>query len=310
MRNFRDGARKKPPCPFPAKAKDLDVLIFIKPAQLPLKPEIEKHARKVFHRANTVCPEDLDQLEKTASRAAGSFNLIMAAGGDGTLNRIVNALDTAKCGIAVIALGSGNDFARNFHNPGQLRDKLTMFEGAEWRAVDLCKAGPYYYINSGGIGLDAATLATREKSRGKFLRDYNIAFLRTLPRLSALECRASLDGADVSGRYLWALAMNNREIGGGMLAAPDARIDDGLFDVLLVGDIPKIRLGVLLPLIHKGTHVRHPAVKYVQGKSLSIELPGAIKHLALDGELYFTSESKIEFRVLPGAAWVFGAFVR
>lgn len=293
-------------CPFPENAAELDALVIIKHTQIFHKQSIEQYASRVFRKASVVCPESLKHLEETAARASKSFNLILVGGGDGTLNRVIQKIDFNEAGIAVAALGSGNDFARNFQSAKSLAGKFEAFKTARWQKVDLIRIGSYLFHNSGGVGLDAATLKTREQAKSKFGRDYNVAFLKTLARLKPLVAEIEINEARLSGRYLWALAMNNRWIGGGMLAAPSAKIDDGLLDCLLVGEVSKFKLVALLPQIYSGAHVNNQAVDYIQARAMTVRLAEPPGNIALDGELYPWDKHELKFEIVPKAVWVFG----
>lgn len=307
MMEGRDVERE---CPFPGSASELDVLFFISPDELFNKRSLENVARKVFGRVDVICPKSLEHLKEIAGRSAGRYHAILVGGGDGTLNRVVNSIDLERIGVMVVPLGSGNDFARNFRF-GRSRAKLfSSFTNATWQRVDLLKAGKILFHNSGGIGLDAETLRTRERSRGRFLRNYNVAFLRTLPGLKAPRFKVTLDGGDYSGDYLWIVVMNSPWIGGGMLVCPDARFDDGVLDVVLLRDMPKMKLALLLPLIYSGRHTNHSGVACLKGRQLDVECEGGIERIALDGELYRVSGSEVKFTVIEKALWVFGTPAR
>jgi diacylglycerol kinase (ATP) len=296
-------------CPFPSNPREIACLLVIKPSQLFFKDKFEAAARKVFARCDVICPDDLTHLARVVEKAAKSYQLLLAGGGDGTLNRALQSLDRERLGAGVVALGSGNDFARNFdQRGGGIAGRFAAFADGEWRRVDLVRAGGILYHNSGGFGLDAETLATRERSSGKLARNYGVAFLRTIPRLKPMRCRLTLDGRAVEGDYLWVLAMNNPWIGGGMLAAPRARFDDGLLDIVLVRNITKLRLAALFPLVYAGKHTKHPAVACMQGRMLDVECDAPIGNLALDGELYRCEDSRITFTVEERCVWFFGAF--
>jgi diacylglycerol kinase (ATP) len=291
---------------FPKDAKEMRSLLIIKPSQIFFKGHFEAEARKFFKRCDVICPDNLDHLAKVVELASKSYDLLLVGGGDGTLNRVIQNLNREEIGIGVIALGSGNDFARNFKKAGATSSRFGVFESASWLKVDLIRVNEHVFHNSGGIGLDAETLDTRENSHGKFLRHYGIAFLRTLPRLKKLKCRIELDKERFDGDYLWALVINNPWIGGGMLAAPKATFIDGLFDILLVKNTPKLKLAALFPLIYSGRHITNPLVVYRQSKSLNIETEVPITKLALDGELYTISENNLKFEIMERALWVFG----
>ena len=295
-------------CPFPSNPREIACLLVIKPSQIFFKDKFEAAARKVFRRCDVICPDGLTHLARVVEKAATSYQLLLVGGGDGTLNRALQSLDRGAIGAGIVALGSGNDFARNFDQGGGIAGKFGAFERGEWRRLDLLRGGGLLYHNSGGFGLDAETLATRERSTGKLARNYGVAFLRTIPRLKPVRCRIALDGKALDGDYLWILAMNNPWIGGGMYAAPSARFDDGLLDVVLVKNIPKLKLATLFPLIYSGRHTTHPAVVCAQGRRLDVECDAAVGNLALDGELYRHEDSRIAFTVEEKCVWVFGAF--
>lgn len=304
--NGQIGGGEPDSAPFSVRASEIRALVLIKPNQILAKEAIEKCASQFFRKASVVCPESLESLNQTSAKAHKSFDLVVVGGGDGTLNRVIQNIDFGEIGVAVAALGSGNDFARNFKSGRNIFAKFAAFDSAVWQKVDLIRAGTFLFHNSGGVGLDAATLVTRERAISKLGRDYNVAFLRTLSRLRPFAAEITISGEKFAGEYLWALAMNNRWIGGGMSAAPNAKIDDGLLDALLVVNISKLKLAGLFPQIYSGTHIRNPAVSYRQSVDMSISFKYAPEHIALDGEIYPWKERYLEFKVLPNSMWVFG----
>ncbi len=302
----QNGVQSMERAPFPSKASELRALVLIKPSQIFSKETIEKSASSVFKKASVICPDSLDALKQVSARAHKSFDVIVVGGGDGTLNRVIQCLDFSEIGVAVAALGSGNDFARNFKSGVSIQKKFAAFDNAIWHKIDLIRAGDFVFHNSGGVGLDAATLVTRERANTKFGRDYNVAFLRTLVRLKPFSAEICIDGKTAPGEFLWALAMNNRWIGGGMSAAPEAKIDDGLLDVILVENISKLKLAGLFPQIYSASHIKNPAVTYRQSDEMIVRFEKEPRHIALDGEIYSWNSRVLEFKTMPKAMWVFG----
>jgi diacylglycerol kinase (ATP) len=258
--------------------------------------------------------------ERLASAAADlGHDRVVAVGGDGTVQEVLNGLMAARVGpdggppaLGIVPGGSGNDLSRSLGLPRDPVLALQAALGEATRSLDVGRAtngdGVRHFAAAGGVGFDAQVAATMAGRPHRWQRGAVGYLLATLNQLRGyhnreLRIRLTTDtGArEVDGRFLFVCFANGAFYGGGMQIAPDARTDDGWLDVCLVGDIS--RLGALreLPGIYQARHVRHPLVEIVRARGLRIEGDGtSLAHL--DGEPF--GKVPVEVDLLPGAVFV------
>ena len=233
------------------------------------------------------------EAEDVAARAASDgTERVIAVGGDGTVQEVVNGLmaaATGSAGMGIMPVGTGNDLARSLGLPRQPADAWSVAVGIQTRRIDVARAsgpsGARWFASAGGIGFDAqvaAAMATRSGwQRGA--AGYLVTTLSELRRFSNRRVRLTID--DDTGEYavLFVAIANGAYYGGGMRIAPDAATDDGALDVCIVGDITRMAAIRQLPNLYRGTHVNHPAVAVTRARRVRIEGgPETLAHL--DGE--------------------------
>jgi diacylglycerol kinase (ATP) len=170
------------------------------------------------------------------------------------------------------------------------------------RAVDVgrlqAQGQTWHFLNIVGMGFiaDIATTAARLKWLGNSA--YTLAVLLRLPWLKAQTLTLDIDGTSVVREGVFVEVANSSYTGADFLIAPNARVDDGLLDVVLLKRISRVGLLRLFRTVHDGSHVRHPQVEYLQARSITVteHVPGP---LVPDGEILGTSPAK--FECLPGA---------
>jgi diacylglycerol kinase (ATP) len=155
-------------------------------------------------------------------------------------------------------------------------------------------------INSSGFGVDTETLRVRHQSKGLARRNYLVAFLIVLSRLKPIVAEIDCDGEAISGSFCWVLAMNSPRIGGGTRITPDASIEDGLLDVLLVKEMSKLNMLRFMPSAVRGRHLHMPWCIYRQARRLSVRAADSVEYIALDGEEYYWGKRDVEFSCIPG----------
>lgn len=261
-----------------------------------IQSELAVHLPKV----ECVAPASLEELHQVVKQSAGTAELVIAVGGDGTLHQVLNAFDPARQILGTLPMGTGNDFARQIDFSGVLADRVFLLSTLAPRPTDFGTVAGMRYINSAGIGLDSATLAYRQRMNRVLARNYTLAFCCTLAGMQPVEGTVRAGGFERRGRFWWLLAMNNQHIGGGTLIAPEARIDDGKLDMLLVDRISKPGLLALMPKALKGNHLHRLGVYYRQSTRVKLTLDQPERWLALDGELYPFDAQELEFVCQPG----------
>ncbi len=254
-------------------------------------------------------PEHLRELSRQA--AAGGAALLVAVGGDGTVNEVVNGLaaaGTTAAELAVIPRGTGVDFVRTFDIPTKLDDALRVALTGRSRAIDLGRATyrswsgedeSSLFANVASAGMSGAIAKRVNESKSRYAKaSYFLATFAVFARWQTSEVRVAVDGETRSGRMRDVVVANCRYFGAGMKICPEAEPDDGLLDTLLIGDVTKTDLALTLPKIYRGTHLPHPKAELLRGGTVSVEADVPLP-IQLDGEQPGTTP--VRFDVLPGA---------
>lgn len=263
---------------------------------------VRSDARGLFslEEAVTRAPGDATELARQA--AATGVLRILAVGGDGTLHELVNALAHTPVALGVLPCGTGNDFARTQGLMGPLSRLLPRLASGRVRRVDLGQVERTYYLNVAGVGFDAEIArrinARPHKAEGtlSYLTEAVRLAFRYEPPLLGLRLE---DGSDLAPERLLLVAVGNASAyGGGMRICPDARVDDGLLDAMLAGDIRRWSTLGLLPRVFLGRHVGDPRIRVVRIRSLRVSGPPGVA-LHADGEI--VGGLPATFRVHPAA---------
>ena len=178
----------------------------------------------------------------------GEVDLLIAAGGDGTLNEVIHGLmelpEVARPVLGVVPLGTANDFATGCGIPRDPEQALTLcLEGREV-AVDVGKANEHWFLNAASIGFGAEITATTPPELKNLLGPVAYAVMGAIlaTNLHHYKGRLILPDREITGRGPVAIVGNGRQAGGGVQVTPRACIDDGLLDVLVVREIPALAL--------------------------------------------------------------------
>src|SRR6185295_1899959 len=248
-------------------------------------------------------------LPMQAYRAAqDGVERLIVVGGDGTMHFALQGLAGSECALGVVPLGSGNDLAGSLGVPAKLDEAVERAISGPIRKIDLIRVGPMYSVSYLGVGFDSEV--TRTANQVKHLRGpliYIWAVIKTLATFQPPHLRVEHDGGIFEGKAMFAVAANLPRFGGGMRIAPDARIDDGLLDLVIVREVSKAGLLRVFPKVYGGKHVGHPAVEILRTRRavLSVDRP---MHLYGGGEPVrpMAPGDRVELEVLPGALAVVG----
>ncbi|MCP3953319.1 MAG: diacylglycerol kinase family lipid kinase [Desulfobacterales bacterium] len=233
-----------------------------------------------------------------------AYDAVVAMGGDGTNYHVLNGvLNNSKGGrlpaMGIIPVGRGNSFARDL-NIFTMDEGIDAVLGARTRPVDVCTFSQnrrtLYFVNLMGFGFvtDVACTAARFSRTGDF--SYILGVLHRVLGLKSYVLDLEIDGKQISGPNCFVEFCNSRYTGGDMLMAPAARIDDGLFDVVVAGPISRLGLVATLPKLFKGRHGENPAVSFYQGQRARAKTTPT-KDLLPDGEIF--GQTPTEVRILP-----------
>lgn len=271
-------------------------LALISPRNLPYLEIYRNLLGPRFAGFTAILPQSREHLHEVVANSRGNYPLVMVIGGDGTINQAVQRLDTSEQTLMVLPAGTGNDFARGIGMPRGLHRFMRAMARMAPRQVDLWRCGARRFLNSIGIGLDAQVLAAMQAGRGLVSRHYVAAFLRILPSLERTQIRAvSGDTVICDGEVWWLVALNTGLVGGGLRLSPDARLDDGLLDIVVIRGGSRFELLRKLPRLLRATHLRDPDVALQRAPGF--EAGGWRIPLALetDGELQMVLSEKLQF---------------
>jgi len=228
--------------------------------------------------AGLVVSRKVSDLAAQAFRAAeDGVERLLVAGGDGTMHHAAQGLAGTECALGVIPLGSGNDLAGTLGIPPDLEVAVKRALEGEIRRIDLLRVGETFSLSYAGVGFDSEV--TRYANEVKVLRGPLIYFYSVIHTLITFEpprMKVVYDGGTFEGKVMFTVVNNLPRFGGGMRIAPDAQIDDGLLDLVIVREVPKPVLLSIFPKVYSGKHVTHPAVTLVRTRRAEITIDRAM----------------------------------
>jgi diacylglycerol kinase (ATP) len=239
-----------------------------------------------------------------AKEAANSYDVVVAVGGDGTVNEVINGIVGTQVTLGIIPAGTGNGFARELGLPLRPEEACRILVEGDIKAIDVGRANGRYFLGTAGVGFDAliAEVAAERIGplRGMWLYFFAgaLTFYRRTPQLINVE----IDQKVVKLKPLLVAIANTRRYGGKALIAPDARPDDGLLDVCVIQNMSAARLLRHLPKLFTGQHIHLPDVAIYRGRNITIDAPSPIP-VHVDGEA-MEGRSRVQFTLLPKAVRV------
>jgi len=259
--------------------------------------------------AQVLVPQTLGELEHTVRElVARGVSRLVAVGGDGTFHRVVNAaMGVGAAQLPVLGLvpaGTGSDLARALRLPRSLPAALRLAVTAAPRPCDLGEVitqdGTVFFCNVASFGLsglvDQRVNANSRRGWWSFL----LATLAAVREYRPVGCRVLVDGGELHrGPVLVVAVANGRSFGKGMRIAPEARLDDGLLDVVAVQALSPGVLLRKLGRVYRGAHLGLPQVRWARGLEVQVELHSPCPPLDLDGECYPAGNAV--FRARPKA---------
>lgn len=225
---------------------------------------------------------------------------IYSIGGDGTLNEVLNGMAGSNSSLAVVPSGSGNDFIKSVSDCSYLGECLSKTINGDTHLIDIAKVNNRYYINIASLGFDGQVA----HSAGFFKKlplvsgqlAYILGILSTILMCKKNTLEIDIDGLSMKYDTLLIAIGNGKYYGGGMLALPEARIDDGLLEICLAERMSRIKIFHLFPKYIKGLHASIKGVHFFKGKRIEIKSNAPIA-MNTDGEISLINEAV--FEILP-----------
>ncbi len=274
-----------------------------------------RHARAALRALNDagfacrlVLPASAEDSTRMAAQAvAAGARAVIACGGDGTVHTVLQALVGADVPLGILAGGSGDDIAASLGmstgDPAATSAWLVeALAGGRTRAVDVGTAMTAdglsrYFLSVLCTGFDASVNERANTLTRLGRQRYNVALVRELASFKPLKYRVRIDDAETVLDAMLLSIGNGPQFGGGMRICPDASMDDGMLDVIVLAAVTRVTLLRVFPTVYRGTHVHHPAVSTFRARTVHVEAPGQVAYA--DGERI--GPLPVEVTVRPGA---------
>lgn len=254
-------------------------------------------------------------IKLSAEGITAGFRKIISVGGDGTLNEVVNGIfnqnscPTSDITLALIPVGTGNDWGRMFGIPLMYESAVKTICDGKKMLHDIGKVSYYngdeqesrYFINIAGLGFEATVVKRTNNQKDKGRSNKAIYFYNLLMSLISYrntEAELLIDGEVIKCKVFSINVGNGRYCGGGMRQTPEALTDDGLLDITVINSMGKIEIIRNLQILYDGTILSHPKIDGYRTSRLQVRSAKALFAEA-DGESL--GHTPVEFTVIPAA---------
>lgn len=280
----------------------------------PAYEKLLKEAGYSFNVAYTEYPNHGTEIARQALKKG--YKTIVSVGGDGTMNEVVNgffedgALINEDARLAVFSRGTGCDLIRTLGIDKGIEDLLSILERNTVKKVDVGVSEFIgydgikkirYFLNESDIGIGGET-TNRVNQRSKVFKgflSFLIGAIITLVHYKNKYFEVVIDDTtEIKGMMNSVVIANGKYFGGGMKVAPEASMTDGVFDIVVIGDVNKLEFIKSFPLIYSGKHLKHPKLKLYKGKKVKVHCSERAL-FEVDGEQPGTSDAQYE--ILPAA---------
>ncbi len=248
----------------------------------------------------------------TAQAISSGSNVIIAVGGDGTINQVINGIlqtgsnNNNQVRLGVISFGTGQGFAQSIGLPGDFAAQIKIIKNDVSKLIDIGKITfekdqPIkYFLNELQFGIGGTLCKNISPNTKRMLGRFAFGFeaVKNLVRYEAEEIELTTDKGSVKEKAIGVVIANGSYTGGGMRLTPNALIDDGLFDVLVIEEMPLLKRLNGFSKIYSGRHIGMPAFKLFKAKKIKFGYSNSLCAEA-DGELVFNK--CISAEVIPSA---------
>ncbi len=250
----------------------------------------------------------LQNLRSRQQPTANGYKVIVAMGGDGTNNEVLNGLMLAKeaeegeAALGNLCIGTCNDFAYSVGIPRSLEEGCKALSRGRTRLIDVGHAIGFRYFGIGiGIGFDAvANLQAAQFTRKRSTFIYLVAVLYTIFfHYHAPITRIEGDDWSLEQPTLMTSVMNGQKIGCSFLVTPNAFPDDGLFDLCIGAKMNRLRMLSFVPRLIRGTHMDKSGIKMERSRKIRVTIKEGTQIIHADGETISTDADRLEIELLP-----------
>lgn len=284
-------------------------LVLLAAGKLRERPDLSK-AMTVFSDAGIDAElrasDDFARLVAEAEQAIEDVDLLVAAGGDGTVRTVARLAERSGLPLGLLPLGTANDFARTIGLPANLERAAGIIVDGRTARVDVGVVNDHLFLNVASIGLSesVARHLTGERKRRWGVLSYALAFRDAVRASRTFSVEITCDGRSETLKVIQVGVANGRFHGGGMEVSPDARIDDGRLRAYAIESQPVGKLMVMAASIKVRAHGLWDGIRWFEGRHIELRTTRP-KRVNADGELVTKTPATIEIR--PKAITVFVA---
>lgn len=250
--------------------------------------------------------EATDATAMTAAAARAGADVVIAVGGDGTVNEVVNGLDGFDTPLGIIPLGTANDFAAQAGIPADADHAMDVILRRNPMCIDTGSLNGRRFLNvsTGGLGAEATAETPSDAKETLGPMAYAITGVRKFAELEPYHASFRGEGFSFEGEFLMFAVGLTRASGGGTLVTPRASVTDGLLDVCVVEAMGRADFARLVLKVKRGEHLGEPGVHYAQVPSIVIASETSLS-VNVDGET--SGARRLDYRVRPKDLWVYVA---
>ena len=271
-----------------------EILVILNPRAHSEKAAKASRAIKQLRGAHVEATSGVGDAQKLAARAVErGCRIVVAAGGDGTINEVVNGIAGSSAALGILPVGTMNVFAAELGIPADLPDAWEVIRSGHTRRVDLARANSQYFVQLAGVGLDAQVV---QATSWNFKKNFGpLSYVISAAQIASRKPpRLVVDADDGTREGSFVLVGNGRYYGGPVAFFKDARIDDGKLDILIFKNLGYLDIARYLGGIFMGTHTDLADVEYFQSRKATVRSDEEVP-IEVDGEI--AGQLPVTFRI-------------
>lgn len=239
-----------------------------------------------------------DAIQFASQFADKGYDAVIAVGGDGTVNEVVNGIKGKSIALGIIPSGSGNGFARHIHIPLRTEKALKVINNFYTTEVDTMTINGRISVNVSGVGFDAMVADKFQKLSKRGISSYAKIIIQELPKYKAQLYSITIDGKEIERNAFLISIANSSQFGNNAYISPKASITDGAIDLCIVNKFNKLESPIFAQRVMLGTVDRSKYVEIIRAKKIEIKQENNIYHL--DGDAMIDG-NKLNIEINPGA---------
>lgn len=255
---------------------------------------LERQLGKFRDEFDYISISEIEDLRSFIKSKIDYYETFIAVGGDGTVNSLASNLINTDRILGVLPFGSGNGFAREMGFRRNIKSLADDIKRKEYFGIDVLRINNFTCINVAGVGIDSFVAHSFNALKRRGLWNYGITTLKTVRKLKPFYATVQINNKLIEDQFYMVSVANTRQFGNDAFLAPQARADDGKFNIVLLKPFPKYLLPLFLVRLLTGTLKESAYVKYFESENPGIIFTNETR-FHIDGEPFnFTGEIKVE----------------